>query len=194
MTRALLFDTFAALVSYPGVEYRVHHARALALLRTLEAHPFDDSAVHIDRAQVQTAVDALGVFATETADCGTAGYEELYTRTFDINPACALELGWHLHGESYDRGAFLVRMRALLAQHNLAESAELPDHLSHALALFGRMSDDEAAAFARESLKPALAQMRTPLAAAQNPHDHLLAAVEAVLQAWCTQPIGVPTP
>jgi nitrate reductase assembly molybdenum cofactor insertion protein NarJ len=85
-------------------------------------------------------------------------------------------------------------MRALLAQHNLAESAELPDHLSHALALFGRMSDDEAAAFARESLKPALAQMRTPLAAAQNPHDHLLAAVEAVLQAWCTQPIVVPTP
>ena len=30
--------------------------------------------------------------------------EETFTRTFDVNPACALEVGWHLFGEEYARG------------------------------------------------------------------------------------------
>ena len=27
--------------------------------------------------------------------------QELYTRTFDINPVCTLEIGWHIYGEDY---------------------------------------------------------------------------------------------
>ena len=35
--------------------------------------------------------------------------QELYTRTFDINPVCTLEIGWHIFGEDYARGALLVK-------------------------------------------------------------------------------------
>ena len=40
-----------------------------------------------------------------------AELEEVFTQTFDINPLSALEVGWHLFGEEYARGMFLVRMR-----------------------------------------------------------------------------------
>ncbi len=194
MQRALLFDTLADVLAYPGVEYRVHMARAVALLRTLHAHPFADAQVRIEGADLDEAVASLERFAAATADLTTSGFEELYTRTFDINPACALELGWHLHGESYDRGAFLVRMRSLLARFELAESGELPDHICHALAVFGRMPDDEARVFARETLRPAITPMREALGTVDNPYDNVLAAVEATLHTWCTHPAGVSIP
>src|SRR6266568_3182701 len=56
--------------------------------------------------------------------------QELYVQTFEFNPACTLELGWHLFGENYERGEFLVRMREQLRRHGIAESNELPDHLT----------------------------------------------------------------
>ena len=37
--------------------------------------------------------------------------EELYAATFDSSDDCALEVGWHLYGEAYQRGVFLVEMR-----------------------------------------------------------------------------------
>ena len=61
--------------------------------------------------------------------------EEAFTGTFDVNPPCALEVGWHLFGEEYARGLFLVRMREELRKYNLPESVELTDHLHHVLAL-----------------------------------------------------------
>ena len=27
--------------------------------------------------------------------------QEMYTRTFDINAVCTLEVGWHIYGEDY---------------------------------------------------------------------------------------------
>ena len=75
----------------------------------------------------------------EFAEFDPAGLEELYTRTFDINPVCSLETGWHLFGEDYNRGAFLVRMRGLLRQHGIEEGAELTDHLESALRVLSVM-------------------------------------------------------
>ncbi len=46
--------------------------------------------------------------------------EEAFTRTFDVNPACALEVGWHLFGEEYTAAMFLVRMREELRKHGSA--------------------------------------------------------------------------
>ena len=65
--------------------------------------------------------------------------EETYARTFDINPACALEVGWHLFGEEYARGLFLVRLRGEMREHGVEESSELPDHITHVLALIAAM-------------------------------------------------------
>ncbi len=107
--------------------------------------------------------------------------QELYVETFEFNPACTLEIGWHLFGENYERGEFLVRMREQLRRYGVTESTELPDHLVHLLALIERMERDEAAELAGQYLLPALAKIHA--AVKENAYEPLIAAVEAKLEA-----------
>ncbi len=115
--------------------------------------------------------------------------EELYARTFDINPVCCLEVGWQLYGEDYQRGAFLVEMRARLREHGLAESAELPDHLGHALRLLGRLGTAEAGRFARHFVLPAVEKMRKGFGDPTNPYRDVLETLAAELRASYGEPI-----
>jgi len=107
--------------------------------------------------------------------------EEVYTRTFDVNPACALEVGWHLFGEEYARGMFLVRMREELRKYGLPESAELTDHLTHVLAVVAAMPDDEAARFVQACVQPAVEKMKAALENKETPYKHVVACLAAVL-------------
>lgn len=108
--------------------------------------------------------------------------EEAFTRTFDVNPACALEVGWHLFGEEYARGMFLVRMREELRKYDLPESAELPDHITHVLAVVGAMPLDESSRFVRACFLPATKKMNEALAQTESPYRHVIACLSAVLQ------------
>jgi nitrate reductase delta subunit len=107
--------------------------------------------------------------------------QELYVQTFEFNPACTLEIGWHLFGENYERGEFLVRMRQQLRRYGIAESTELPDHLTYLLDLITRMDRDEAAELAGQYILPALAKIREALK--ENPYATLIATIEDRLQA-----------
>ncbi|MDP6417186.1 MAG: molecular chaperone TorD family protein [Gammaproteobacteria bacterium] len=88
-----------------------------------------------------------------------AEIEETFTRTFDLNPSCCLEVGWHLYGEDYQRGEFLVNMRQALEEEGIPESTELPDHLSHCLRLLTRLEPEDEQAFAQDFLQPAIAKI-----------------------------------
>ncbi len=107
--------------------------------------------------------------------------EEAFTGTFDVNPACALEVGWHLFGEEYARGMFLVRMREELRKYGLPESTELPDHITHALAVIAAMPDDEAERFVRACVLPAVQKMREALDGKESPYRHVVACLASVL-------------
>jgi nitrate reductase molybdenum cofactor assembly chaperone NarJ/NarW len=120
----------------------------------------------------------LGELVEALRGLDLAELQELYTRTFDLNPVCALEVGWHLYGEAYERGRFLVRMRDLLRRLDLPEGTELPDHLTAVLPALGRLDPEEAAPFAAAYLMPALAKMREGLAGKDNPYEKALDAVE----------------
>ena len=146
-------------------------------LAALFAYP-DASGVARVRAAVE-AVPGLGAFADRMRAGRPEDLEEQFTRTFDINPLVSLEVGWHLYGEDYSRGAFLVRMRGLMREHGVAESGELPDHLTHVLTTLGRLEGAAADELARGFVLPALAKIlaafegkdndyRLPLAAAQR--------------------------
>jgi nitrate reductase molybdenum cofactor assembly chaperone NarJ/NarW len=125
-----------------------------------------------DRAEVREFFNEIrGVDADEL--------EELYTRTFDLNPVATLELGWHLWGEQYERGRFLADLRALQQEVGLCDSVELPDHLTVVLPMIDRMTLP--AAFI-ETIKPGLDKISAPLEQQNNPYRHIIAAVKTSLQ------------
>jgi nitrate reductase molybdenum cofactor assembly chaperone len=107
--------------------------------------------------------------------------QEAYTRTFDFNPASSLEVGWHLYGEDYARGDFLVKCRDLLADYGIPESAtELPDHLMYLLQVLAAMPPDVAQAFgsqyvarAVDKLVPGLASKRRDIPKDAEPESGL---------------------
>jgi nitrate reductase delta subunit len=159
---------FAGLLSYPGgTDYR-GPGRAVSELPPAAGDP----------SGCETAVRGhLAAFASSTDGLTPADMEELYTRTFDINPISSLEIGWHLYGEAYERGVFLVTMRDLLRSHGVPESAELPDHLVHVLPLLARMDDAEAESFSRTYLVPALEKMLDGFSRQTSPYEHVLRAL-----------------
>ena len=60
--------------------------------------------------------EALGVLLDYVREHDEGEVEEAFVRTFENNSERALELGWHLHGENYARGNFMVRLRQLHAR------------------------------------------------------------------------------
>lgn len=158
------FSLLASLLEYPapGAARRIEEARAALA------------------AEVPAAAQALAPFADFARGCAPARLEEVFAELFDFNPACAPELGWHLYGEDYKRGAFLVRMRRWMRELGVAEDAELPDHLIHVLEVYSKLPQPQAAELSQTKILPALAKMRA--AAAGNPYDFVLAAVEAFVK------------
>lgn len=107
--------------------------------------------------------------------------EEAFTGTFDINPACALEIGWHLFGEEYARGLFLVRMREELKKYGLEESAELPDHITHVLSVIAAMPEAEARRFVVACVLPAVRKMSAALEGKDSPYGSVVSCLALIL-------------
>ena len=108
--------------------------------------------------------------------------QEMYTRTFDINATCTLEIGWHIYGEDYARGALLVKLREQLRLVNVPESCELPDHLTHVLLLMGRIDGEAADEFAARYLLPGLDKMLEGLDEGEQPYQALIQAISKVVR------------
>jgi nitrate reductase delta subunit len=102
-------------------------------------------------------------FAEKIGGLPFEAVQELYTQTFDWNPDTTLDIGWHIFGENYDRGDFLVKLRCAMREYGLPESGELPDHLSHVLPLIDRMPPEERATFAASFVLPALDKLSSSL-------------------------------
>lgn len=118
--------------------------------------------------------------------------QEIYTRTFDINPVCSLNIGWHLYGENYTRGAFLVTARELLRRYGIQEGTDLPDHLGSLLRLLPLLAREESAAFSRTYLLPSIRKMQSALEGKDDPFEHLLKAVEGVITRFASVEEGEP--
>ena len=162
-----LYDLLGTLLRYPDAAYPA----AVEACRGALAGADAETAAHVER------------FAAAVRGQRMADLEEFFTHTFDINPVCSLEVGWHLFGEDYERGAFLVRMRQELRRYGLAESSELPDHLTHGLAVLGRMEPDQAGDFAATCVLPAVDKMVAGLSGRDSPYEHALRAIQAFLVA-----------
>jgi len=124
----------------------------------------------------------LEAFVDSVRGMDLSDLEELYTRTFDLNPVTCLDVGWHIYGERYERGSFLVRMREYLQRFAIGESHELPDHLTHVLMAVARMEKGEAEQFVTTYVLPAMEKMLKSLEDKDNPYKELMQAVYEAVQ------------
>jgi len=128
--------------------------------------------------------DLLTPFRSAVAELTLSDHQELYTRTFDLNPACALEVGYHLFGENYKRGEFLANLRETEAPFELGQAQQLPDYLPVLLRLLPKLEDqDLRSSLITECLVPAIEKMLKTFKDAANPYRSLLEAVRTRLQA-----------
>lgn len=159
------FETLARLLEYPrGLDRTTITA---AVERVRPASP--------------KAGNALAAFAEGVAGLSLEELEELFTRTFDLDPACCLEVGWQLYGDHYDRGTFLVHMRECLRDLKLPETSELPDHLTQVLRVLARLEEAPAIEFIEHKALPAVDKMLASFKDEANPYRQVLLAVRAVL-------------
>ena len=158
--------TISRLLSYPDENY-------ISLVELLYL---------LVQNELPEAAQGISQFGQYVEQCNEYELEETYTRTFDVNPSCALEIGWHLFGEDYMRGQFLVKMRNQLSRFEIPESTELPDHLTHVLAVIASMPDDEAHQFSHACVFPALHKMQVSLEKNKSPYRHLNRCLLLVLE------------
>jgi nitrate reductase molybdenum cofactor assembly chaperone NarJ/NarW len=97
-------ELFAVVFSYPVETYKQSVEQLSELSEKQDIH-----------------LPGLEAFNQLVQNTALARLEELFTITFDMNPDTCLELGWHLYGESYQRGEFLVKMRQALDAAGVAE-------------------------------------------------------------------------
>ena len=92
--------------------------------------------------ELQTGLDGMpaggarksfGEFLARIQRLSLGEWEELHTRTLDLNPPAAPYVGYQTWGDSYPRGEFMARLSHAYAQIGLDCGGELPDHLAPVL-------------------------------------------------------------
>ncbi|VAX41218.1 hypothetical protein MNBD_PLANCTO02-425 [hydrothermal vent metagenome] len=163
--REKTLHAFARLLSYPTEEY-IQSAELLYVIFSSE---------------MPEAATKMATFGDAMSPLCLNEQEELFASTFDINPPCALEVGWHLFGEEHLRGQFLVRMREEIRRYNLPESAELPDHMLHVLAVIAAMPNDEAIRLVHSCIFSALKKMEEALKETETSYGLVISALSLFL-------------
>ncbi len=110
--------------------------------------------------------------------------QEVYTSTFDLNPACHLYAGFALFGESYKRGALLVELKQMLIREGVGMGAELPDFIPTLLRLLARLPQDEedSRELKEYCLNPAIAKILEDFQNHENPYYGILGELRDFLQ------------
>lgn len=102
----------------------------------------------------------MNIFAEYVKENNIDALQELYTKTFEIQAICYLDLGYVMFGEDYKRGVFLVNMKQEQIKIGNDCGTELPDNLANMLTFFAKSSDNEIVnELAIKILLPGIAKM-----------------------------------
>lgn len=162
--------------------------RDISVFAPLLTYPDQNLMAHITRArQHLTHPDALknlDAFAADMAHIQARTWEEVYSRTFDLNPRCAPYLSVHLFGEEgFKRAQLMTGLKTRYAQLGLDAGSELPDHIAVVLRFVPHCDPGEWEELKHHCLVPALAKMREILSPTTNPYRHLFDALATLVAA-----------
>jgi len=139
------------------------HYRRLA---ELFVYPSEGFARRVRRVQAEldsrwpAAGAELRPFTELVSSTSSEKVEELYVRTFDVQAATSLDIGYVLFGEDYKRGVLLVHLNEEHTEAGLDCGGELADHLPNVLRLVGTTEKTELRLeLVRRILVPALTRM-----------------------------------
>ena len=121
---------------------------------------------------------SLAAFVAYARDASLAEREELYTRTWDLNPIAAPYLGFQVWGEKYQRGNFMAQLSQVLRENEIDLGGELPDHLVPVLRYLDRVEQPTPALnnILVQAIQ-AMGQSFRDKSEGGNPYLHLLNAI-----------------
>ncbi|MBT3478307.1 MAG: hypothetical protein HOA15_03635 [Candidatus Marinimicrobia bacterium] len=125
---------------------------------------------------------SLKTYLDFIADTSLSDLQEKFTQTFDMSPTTSLDLGWHLYGEAYERGAFMLKIRELLRMQGIEETSELPDHLTHVLAAMDGLDEKNCGKFVQKYVQPALEKIMDGFKDSDNPFQHAILYVDELFK------------
>ncbi len=139
------------------------------------------------RLDYPEAASQIHAFAEWVESAPLGRLEEIYTGTFDMNPACYIFAGYILFGESFNRGKFLVRLQKEYRERGFSAGNELADHLAVMFRFMGILDPDEHTAqlLMKECFVPVLTKMNTGFKSENenpNPYRQVLRAILSVLE------------
>ena len=161
--RKQILDAFAELLTYPATDPVpvARRCRHLVAGRDSEKQ-LSGFVAHAERARPHEM-------------------EELFSSTFDLDPACAPYVGHHLCGEGPQRGVFMARLADVYRQDGFSDGAprgELPDHVAVVLRYLSAVPEGPARqALLEDGLVPALDKMLAAPLDPGNVYRSVLAAL-----------------
>ncbi len=122
-----IYELFAETFYYPGEEIR---SRINQLYDLLEKNYPD-------------ILKAAAEFFEFAKTSSLQKWQEIYTRTFDVQAITTIDLGYVLFGDDYKRGEILVNLSREHKKYNIDCGSELGDHLPNVLRLLTKLTDDD---------------------------------------------------
>ena len=159
-----------------------------AELATLLSHPQDDYDATVDSLigvfNTQKAGKLLREFRAAMAGLSATERQELYARTFDLNPLCSPALSVHLFGiESFKRSHLMVGLLDMYRTAAFPCDGEAADHMSTLVRFLPWAAPDERDELMHYVLLPGLEKIAAFLATKANPFSLLIVAAQAVITA-----------
>ncbi|WP_374336523.1 nitrate reductase molybdenum cofactor assembly chaperone [Leeia sp.] len=158
-----LYRLLSALLSYPEADLLAAQDEfAVALQDTPDAHQ-----------QLTPLLDFMRQHSL-------VELQENYVATFDRNPAHALHLFEHVHGESRDRGQAMVDLLQEYQRHGVEPAGgELPDHVPLFLEFLSLLPADEAEALLGDAIH-VLAAIGDRLARNLSPYASIFSVLRSL--------------
>jgi nitrate reductase delta subunit len=165
-THQALCRHFADLLGYPDGATRPAAVACAALLCEVRPEAAEPLAGFVDFLDAHEA----------------ARVEEIFTATFDLQPACHPYVGYQLCGESQQRTMFLIKLQQLYKEYGFTAGTELPDHLSTMLRFIGTVADGNCRQeLISDGLLPALEKLLQGLESGEHPYVELLRSLQSFL-------------